>query len=103
MSDTPPLVQPSNESAKRDMAVEPGLPAIDAELLYGVAMIARWLGLTESQAKALIDENVLPTWTMPGKTKRCAIKSELNKTFREYARRPGATAKSPPRKRKLLK
>jgi hypothetical protein len=78
----------------------PNLPAIDAELLYGVAMIGRWLGLSQGQAKALIDDGTIPTFRMPGRSVRCAIKSELNATVREYARRPGACAKVPPRNRK---
>jgi len=79
---------------------EPALPAIDAELLYGVAMIGRWLGLSEGQAKALVDDGSIPTFRMPGRSARCALKSELNETFREYANRPGARAKAPARKPK---
>jgi hypothetical protein len=77
----------------------PSLPAADAELLYGVAMIGRWLGLSEGQVKALIDDGTIPTFRMPGRATRCAIKSELNATVREYANRPRACAKAP-RKRK---
>ena len=73
---------------------EPGLPAIDAELLYGTAMIGRWLGLSEGQAKALIEDGSIPTFRMPGRSVRCAIKSELNETFRAYATRPGARARA---------
>jgi hypothetical protein len=77
---------------------EPSLPADDAELLYGTAMIGRWLGLSEGQARALIDDGTLPTFRMPGRSVRCALKSELNATVREYARRPGAAAKAPSRR-----
>jgi len=76
---------------------EPALPAIDAELLYGVAMIGRWLGLSEGQAKTLVDDGIIPTFRLPGRSVRCAIKSELNETFREYSSRPGARAKAPAR------
>jgi hypothetical protein len=81
-----------------DASDEPALPAIDAELLYGVAMIGRWLGLSEGQASELVKDGSIPTFRMPGRSVRCAIKSELNETFRDYANRPGATAKSPRRK-----
>jgi len=49
--------------------------------------------------KALIDDGTIPTFRLPGRSVRCAIKSELNATIREYARRPGATAKSPARRK----
>ena len=78
---------------------EPTLPAIDAELLYGTAMIARWLALTDGQVTPLINDGTIPTFRMPGKSVRCAIKSELNETFRNYAKRPGARAKAPARRR----
>jgi hypothetical protein len=85
------------DGAPRDESV---LPAIDAELLYGTAMIGRWLGLTEGQARALIDDGTIPTFRMPGRSARCAIKSELNETFRDYANRPGAREKAPARRQK---
>lgn len=106
MDDTNPIAKPlgiQTEPPKKNGQVpapdEPALPALDAELLYGTAMIGRWLGLTEGQAKALIDDGTIPTFRMPGRSVRCAIKSELNEMFRSYAKRPGARAKSPVRRK----
>ena len=82
---------------------EPGLPAIDAELLYGRAMIARWLALTDGQATPLINDGTIPTFRMPGKSVRCALKSAINRAMQEYAARPGAGAKAPTRKLKMAK
>jgi hypothetical protein len=61
------------------------LPADDCDLLYGVAMIARWLGLSLGQAKPLIDDGTIPTFKPPGHTNRCALKSIINDTARRYA------------------
>jgi hypothetical protein len=63
------------------------LPAIDAELLYGTPVIARWLGMTLGQARHLIDDGTLPTFRPPGRTIRCACKSQLNEVVREWSRR----------------
>jgi hypothetical protein len=84
-------------AAPRD---EWALSSSDAELLYGVAMIGRWLGLSEGQARALIDDGTIPTFRMPSRSARCALKSELNETFRDYASRPGAREKAPSRLQK---
>jgi hypothetical protein len=69
---------------------DPALSATDCDVLYGVAAIARWMGITYGQAKALIDDEIIPTFTPPGRTARCALKSAINETFAEYARRSAA-------------
>jgi hypothetical protein len=79
---------------------ERALPAIDCDVLFGISAIARWMGVTVGQAKSLVDDELIPTFSPPGRTARCALKSELNETFREYANRPGARAKAPARKPK---
>ena len=63
------------------------LPAAECELLYGMEMIGRWLGMTRGQVKSFVDDGSLPTFRPPGRTIRCAIKSELNATFREWRKR----------------
>jgi hypothetical protein len=79
----------SRPDAKTDTAKKcspSDLPAPEAELLYGIKMIGRWLGLSRGQAKALIDDGTLPTFRPPGRTIRCACKSQLNEVFRQWAR-----------------
>lgn len=65
----------------------PDLPAHDCDMLYGVAMIARWLGLTRSQVKPFIEDGTIPTFRPPGRAVRCALKSRLNATFRDWSNR----------------
>jgi hypothetical protein len=72
-------------AAKKDAPSE--LPAAECELLYGVAMIGRWMGMRRAQAKGLIDDGTLPTFHPPGRAARCALKSELNAVFQEWSRR----------------
>jgi hypothetical protein len=63
------------------------LSAVDCEALFGIAMIASWLGLSVGAARGLIDSGLLPTFRPPGRTTRCACKSELNRTFLEWSGR----------------
>ncbi|SHM06788.1 hypothetical protein SAMN05444159_7585 [Bradyrhizobium lablabi] len=69
---------------------EPALPAIDCDVLFGLGAIARWLGITVGQAKALVDDGTVPTFKPPGRSARCALKSAINEAFAEYARRSAA-------------
>jgi hypothetical protein len=62
------------------------LPAPEAELLYGVARIAAWLGLSRAQARRLIDDGTLPTFRPPGRSIRCACKSQLNEVVQAWSR-----------------
>ena len=63
------------------------LPDPGCELLYGVRAIARWMGLTRGQARRFIDTGMLPTFRPPGRSVRCAVKSQLNEVFREWSKR----------------
>jgi hypothetical protein len=63
------------------------LSAVDCEALFGIAMIARWLGLSVGAARGLIDSGLLPTFRAPGRSVRCALKAELNAAFREWSKR----------------
>jgi hypothetical protein len=65
----------------------------DCDILIGTKAIGHWLGLTYEQVRPLIDDKTIPTFKLPGHTKRCALKSTLNETFRQHAnRRPAASA-----------
>lgn len=73
---------------------KPSLPSSsDCDVIFGTKAIAHWLGLTYEQVRPLIDDKTVPTFKLPGHTKRCALKSALNEAFRKYAnRRPIANA-----------
>ena len=73
--------------------------AVRQSLLIGVDQIAAWLGITRGRCRGLVDDGTLPTFTMPGRATRCALKASIGAVMEEYSRRPGADAKSPPRKR----
>jgi hypothetical protein len=75
----------------------PILPATDCDLLRGIDGIAKWLGWTRGQVRAAIDCDELPSFRSRGAV--FAFKSAILERFREIARRPGAAAKAPPRKR----
>jgi hypothetical protein len=79
--------------------VEPALPAIDCPVLIGLDSIAAWLGISRGRCRGLVDDGAVPTFRLPGRSVRCALKSDVAAKMQEYARRPGACAKSPPRKR----
>jgi len=94
VKDEVPLGEPSDtETSVREKIsaaappAAPSLPADDCDLLYGVATIARWLGMTRAQAKPLIEADLIPTFRPPGRTVRCALKSALNASFRDWAKR----------------
>jgi hypothetical protein len=106
VKDELPLGEPSDTQtnvaekiAEKISAAAPILPADDCNVLVGISAIARWLGVTAGQAKSLVDDGTVPSFKPPGRTARCALKSAINAAMAEYARRPGACAKSPPRKR----
>jgi hypothetical protein len=63
------------------------LSATDCDALLGEAQIARWLGISCAQVRPLIRDGSIPTFKLPRHTKRCALKSTLNETFRQYANR----------------
>jgi hypothetical protein len=63
------------------------LPADGCELLFGMQMIANWMGVSRGQAKVLVDTGLVPTFRPPGRTTRCALKAELNRTFQEWGKR----------------
>jgi hypothetical protein len=63
------------------------LPAPDCQLLYGMQKIGAWLGMTRGQVKPFIDDGTLPTFKPPGRSVRCAIKTELNQVFQEWSKR----------------
>lgn len=65
----------------------PDLPAVDCDLLYGIAAIARWMGMTRSKVKPLIEGELIPTFRPPGRSVRCALKTRLNAAFNEWANR----------------
>jgi len=76
-------------------SASPAVPASShaCDIIIGGKAIAQWLGLTYEQVRPLIDDRTIPTFKLPGHTKRCALKSTLNETFRQYAnRRPIANA-----------
>jgi hypothetical protein len=77
----------------------PALPAIDCPVLIGVDQIAVWLGISRGRCRGLVDDGTLPTFTMPGRATRCALKASIAAKLEEYSRRPSAAAKWPPRKR----
>jgi len=54
-----------------------------SDLLYGVRAIATFLGMTPEQARPLIEGDIIPTFRLPGHTKRCARKSTLNARWAE--------------------
>jgi hypothetical protein len=56
-------------------------------IIIGGKAIGRWLGLTYEQVRPLIDDQTIPTFKLPGHTKRCALKSILYETFAKYAQR----------------
>lgn len=63
------------------------LPAIDCNVLYGASAIARWLGMTIGQCKPLLADETIPTFRPPGRKALCALKTEVNAAWAEYARR----------------
>jgi hypothetical protein len=77
----------------------PILPAPDCDVLIGLDSIAAWLGISRGQCRGLVDDGAVPTFRLPGRSTRCALKSAIGAAMQEYARRPGAAAKTPPRKR----
>jgi hypothetical protein len=77
----------------------PALPAIDSPVLIGLDQIAAWLGISRGRCRGLVDDGTLPTFTMPGRATRCALKASIGAVMEEYSRRPDAAAKAPPRKR----
>lgn len=68
-------------------ASTPPASSSDCDIIIGGRAIANWLGLTYEQIRPLIDDKTIPTFKLPGHTKRCALKSTLNETFRQYANR----------------
>ena len=82
---------------------EAASPGIDCPVLIGVDQIAAWLGISRGRCRGLVDDGTLPTFTMPGRATRCALKAAIGAAMQEYANRPGACAKAPPRRQKLLK
>jgi hypothetical protein len=77
----------------------PNLPADDCPVLIGVEQIAAWLNISRGRCRGLVDDGTLPTFTMPGRATRCALKASIGAVMEEYSRRSGAAAKAPPRKR----
>ena len=77
----------------------PILPAIDCPVLIGVDQIAAWLGISRGRCRGLVDDGAIPTFRLPGRFVRCALKSAIGAAMVEYASRPGATAKSPARRK----
>lgn len=74
-------------SDKRHSLIKnPGLPAGDCDVLYGVAAIGRWLGMTRAQVKPLIDRGIIPSFKLPGLAVRCALKSAIHQAFAGYAK-----------------
>jgi hypothetical protein len=63
------------------------LPALECDLLYGVAMIAAWLGVSRGVARHLIEDGTLPTFHPPRRSVRCALKAELNAAFQQWSKR----------------
>jgi excisionase family DNA binding protein len=78
----------------------PNLPAADCPVLIGVEQIAAWLNISRGRTRGMIADGSLPTWRWPGRSVRCALKAAIGAAVQEYANRPGACAKAPPRKRK---
>lgn len=85
----PPMsVDAKTDTAEKFRAVDDALlPAVDCDALYGASAIARWLGMTIGQCKPLIADDTIPTFRPPGRKALCALKSEINAAFAEYARR----------------
>jgi hypothetical protein len=83
-------------------SAEPALPAIDSPVLIGLDQIAAWLGISRGRCRGLVDDGTLPTFTMPGRATRCALKASIGAVMEEYASRQELVAKAP-RKPKLPK
>jgi hypothetical protein len=83
-------------AAPRDTPI---LPATDCDVLIGVGTIAAWLGISRGRCRGLVDDGAIPTFRLPGRCTTCALKGAIGAAMAEYARRPGAAAKGPPRKR----
>jgi hypothetical protein len=77
----------------------PILPADDCPVLIGIDVIAAWIGISRGRCRGLVDDGAIPTFRLPGRSVRCALKSAIGAVMEEYSRRPGAAAKAPPRKR----
>jgi len=41
----------------------PVLPAVDCDVLYGTRSIALWMGMTCAQARPLIEDGTIPTYS----------------------------------------
>ena len=90
------LSNTKNNVAKKIGAAPPAapiLPAADCPVLIGVDQIAAWLGISRGRCRGLVDDGAVPTFRLPGRSMRCALKSAIGAAMAEYA-------KSPPRKRK---
>jgi hypothetical protein len=69
---------------------EPALPAADCPVLIGPDAIAAWLGISRGRCRGMIADASLPTFRLPGRSVRCALKSAIAEAFEEYARREAA-------------
>jgi hypothetical protein len=73
------------------------VPASDCPVLIGIDSIAGWLAISRGRCRGLIDDGVLPTFRLPGRSVRAALKTEIAAAMLEHAKQPGARTKSPAR------
>ncbi len=71
------------DAAKKSCA--PLLPATDCPVLIGIDAIAAWLGIGRGRCRGLVDSGVLPTFRLPGRSFRCALKTEIAEAMQQYA------------------
>lgn len=88
-----PSIAPDSTEQATERA-KPPLSATDCDVLYSVHAIATWLGMTYDQARPLVDDGTIPTFSLPGHSIRCGLKSTIHDAFRQYANRPGAAMKA---------
>jgi hypothetical protein len=78
-------------AAKKIRADDSVLPAIDCPVLIGAAAIAAWLGIRPGRCRGMIEDGSLPTFRLPGRAVRCALKSSIITAFEEHERRSTET------------
>lgn len=59
------------------------LPAVECDVLVGLARIAAWIGLTPSQCRHHIANGIVPTYRVHQKPTIFALKSEINAAARD--------------------
>jgi len=63
----------------------PRVPAADCPVLVGIDAMAVWLGISRGRCRGLVDDGVLPTFKLPGRSFRCALKARIVAAMEEHA------------------